>query len=62
VTAPRKKLGEIAYKLVFLGLPIGIMALVVPANNAHHSPFLDVISVVCFFWLLAGIAGFFTEW
>jgi hypothetical protein len=61
VTAPRRKFGDFVLKLVFLGLPIGIIALVVPANNAHPSAFLDVMSVVCFFWLIAGIAGLFIE-
>lgn len=46
----------------FLVSPIGIMALVIPAKNAHPSAFLDVMSVICFFWLIAGIAGLFIEW
>lgn len=56
---PKPTSTPLLLRVAFLGAPIGIMALVVPANNAHHSPFLDVISVVCFFWLLAGIAGLF---
>jgi curved DNA-binding protein CbpA len=50
------------WRVAFLAAPIGIMFFVVPAMNAHSSAFLDVISVVCFFWLIAGVAGVFIEW
>jgi hypothetical protein len=49
------------WRLAFFAAPIGIMALVIPAKNAHPSGFLDVVSVVCFFWLIAGVAGLFIE-
>jgi hypothetical protein len=61
VTGPRNKLGDIVLKLAFLAAPIGIMALVVPAQNAHPNLYLNVVSIVCFLWLIAGIAGLFIE-
>ena len=50
------------WRVVFLVVPIGIMALVIPAKNAHPSAFLDVVSVLCFFGLIAGVAAIFIEW
>jgi molybdopterin/thiamine biosynthesis adenylyltransferase len=49
------------WRIAFLLAPIGIMALVFSAKSAHPSAFLDVVSVVCFFWLIAGVAGLFIE-
>jgi curved DNA-binding protein CbpA len=53
---------SLLWRVAFLAAPIGIMFFVVPAMNAHPNIILDLISIGCFFWLLAGIAGLFIEW
>jgi hypothetical protein len=47
--------------LAFLAAPIIIMAVAVPAKNAHTSGFIDVVMVICFFWFLGGIAALFID-
>lgn len=52
--------GMLVLALVFLGAPFGVMYFVAPALNAHPNIILDLVSIGCFFWFLAGVVAVFT--
>jgi curved DNA-binding protein CbpA len=54
------RLGLLVAALAFLAAPFGIMYFVAPASNAHPNIFLDLVSIGCFFWFVAGVFAVFT--